>query len=339
MWHYRTRTTKRGSIARKYPRDDKSCDSSGKEERDDIEESVEGGGSQREDSNHVREADARSQVLWWWKMSYAVFFALALLALMPHVLLSDQQHKFERYRVDQGEGRKAYDPSHNASEADISLFQHAPPSHVTHWWTSTPEPWLPLVKPFGEQQNVLNKFTQEPIFYIPNEGYSFPLNGQGGTRRNKFYNKTVLQYKLEPDQVLTKDAARECLFRKNVSWVHIDGDSLARDVYYDLGELFGKGWNDKAKTLKDMSFTGNANIHFSFSSDTIKKLKQKPNWYARSRNGRYCPDLWIYSSGLWDHVEDPPISLERYRERTKLQELVASRQFSRNSVGNTDENK
>ena len=72
----------------------------------------------REDSNHVREADARSQVLWWRKMSYAVFFALALLALMPHVLLSDQQHKFERYRVDhdQDEGRKAYDPSHNASE-------------------------------------------------------------------------------------------------------------------------------------------------------------------------------------------------------------------------------
>ena len=89
MWHYRTtRTTKSGSIARKYPRDDKSGDSSGKEERDDIEASVDGGGLQREDSNHVqyqgREADARSQVSRWWKMmSCAAFFALALLALMP----------------------------------------------------------------------------------------------------------------------------------------------------------------------------------------------------------------------------------------------------------------
>ena len=39
--------------------------------------------------------------------------------IWQHMSLSDQQHNLERFRVDEGEGRKIRDPSHNASEAEI----------------------------------------------------------------------------------------------------------------------------------------------------------------------------------------------------------------------------
>lgn len=202
-------------------------------------------------------------------------------------------------------------------------FPHQPnnKSHVNHFWGNyTSEPWLPLVEPFAGQWNA---HTNEHIYYKPDIGYSFPLNGQGGKLGNKFYNESVLHYKLEPDRVFTADTARDCLIRQNINWIHIDGDSLARDVYYDLVELYGMNWNNKEKTLADMSFQGSGKFNtsagfmprVSFSSDTIN-LHEKPNWYHASNNSCICPDLWVYSSGLWDHVSHT--SLHQYRKRTQL---------------------
>ncbi|CAB9500042.1 expressed unknown protein [Seminavis robusta] len=104
-------------------------------------------------------------------------------------------------------------------------------------------------------------------------------------------------------------------------WIHIDGDSLARDVFYDMNEIFGLGWNDKHKTLENLSQGGGATGNSSerplitFSSDTIK-FRDTPNWYPLLQGvKRGCPDVWIYSSGLWDHPKNT--SDAKYYKRTK----------------------
>lgn len=188
--------------------------------------------------------------------------------------------------------------------------------HVHHRWNKSTVSVMPLVNPLDEGID-FNVKTNESIYYKPTVGYSFPVNGQGGRWGNHFYPASVLHFKLEPDEVFTKRKAKKCL--QNMKWIHIDGDSLARDVYYDLSEVFGMPWNKKKKTLGDLTFgaDGKSAPRISFSADTIR-FHTKPNWYKHSNdnNGTIdCPDVWLYSSGLWDHPAKT--SNAAYYNRTK----------------------
>ena len=189
-------------------------------------------------------------------------------------------------------------------------------------WMKSKKSTVPLIEPFIGPRN---SFTQELIYYQPNHmnknfslspGYSFPCNGQGNKRNNIFYSNDRLKYRLVPmRQIFSKNEAIDCLLSKT-KWIHVDGDSLSRDTLYDIQELFGMAWNDKEKTLEDMEF--NRGIQTTFSSNTIE-FSLHPNWVefkkGQVRSLQNCPDLWVYTSGLWDHPAKT--SESSYRKRTQ----------------------
>mmetsp|Transcript_28562 Transcript_28562/g.43152 ORF Transcript_28562/g.43152 Transcript_28562/m.43152 type:complete len:322 (+) Transcript_28562:662-1627(+) len=194
-------------------------------------------------------------------------------------------------------------------------------------WIDSKEAIVPLVEAFIGPRNSI---TQEMIYYQPSHnlssasaqssqlplGYSFPCNGQGGRRNNIFYPIDRLEYRLEPTgRIFSKNEAIAC-FQSKAKWIHIDGDSLSRDVLYDITELFGMGWNEKKKALGDMEFT--TGIRTTFSGNTIK-ISPRPNWVESIQMDQTqpqdCPDIWIYSSGLWDHPANTSETV--YRKRTQ----------------------
>jgi hypothetical protein len=107
-----------------------------------------------------------------------------------------------------------------------------------------------------------------------------------------------LHYRLEPtERIFSKNEATACL-KSKIKWIHVDGDSISRDILYDITELFGMGWNEKKKTLEDMEF--DVGIHATFSGNTIE-FSPQPNWVKSTSQiekdqPQDCPDLWIYAS-------------------------------------------
>jgi len=203
----------------------------------------------------------------------------------------------------------------------LSLQQHGLPqetavvtslAHKHYRWIESNEAIVPLVEPFIGPRN---RFTRELIYYQPTHnssssmesyhlplGYSFPCNGQGNRRNNIFYPIDRLHYRLEPtERIFSKNEATACL-KSKIKWIHVDGDSISRDILYDITELFGMGWNEKKKTLEDMEF--DVGIHATFSGNTIE-FSPQTNWVKSTSQiekdqPQDCPDLWIYASGLWD---------------------------------------
>eukprot|EP01083_Nonionella_stella_P098118 275840_1 len=199
---------------------------------------------------------------------------------------------------------------HGETDIDSNLVPRTIHSNVTRTaleWVNVSVPILPLVTPFS---GATNAHTDEPIFYDPAKGYSFPKNGQGGQVNNKFYPASVLYFKLAPGLVFGKVEAVRCI--KN-SWIHIDGDSLARDVYYDLTELYGMSWNDKKKLHKNTgaSYMDGTRITFGFDP-TKKPYETIPSWVGKF-GGNKCPDVWVYSTGLWDIPRGTPMDIYEKR--------------------------
>lgn len=188
-----------------------------------------------------------------------------------------------------------------SSTTTTKLRQSTQPTVGKFTWIDTEQPMLPLVSNFSGD---INQFTNESIFYDPSIGYSFPCNGQNGRTDNIFYSHDKLRKQLLPGRVFTADQAIQCLSGASggasALWIHIDGDSLARDMYYDLTEFFGMGWNAKKKTLEQQSFTAAA--EFSFRGDTTTR-HTRPTWMDmeqfEKRQG--CPNVWIYESGLCEY--------------------------------------
>lgn len=192
-------------------------------------------------------------------------------------------------------------------------------SNTTYTWIDSSEAILPLVAPFSITET--NNNTGEPIYFDPAKGFSFPFNGQVGRIGNKFYPADMLRFQLEGEHLFTKQDALDCLSstttKKKKPWIHIDGDSLSRDSYYDIATtLYGMSWNARSKTLSDKEYT-TEDIRLTFSSRTATNetanFRTTPNW-VDSMTADGCPDVWMYSTGLWDHVYKT--SLEHARQRT-----------------------
>jgi hypothetical protein len=96
-------------------------------------------------------------------------------------------------------------------------------------WVQETEPIVPLM--------YSDNTTME---YLNNTGYTFCV---GDTLKSYFKPAAILKFKYSsmaeecPYRFFTRDMVRECLVNK---WVHIDGDSLMRDQYYDLLEAMGE---------------------------------------------------------------------------------------------------
>lgn len=199
-------------------------------------------------------------------------------------------------------------------------------SNKTYTWVDSSDPILPLVAPFSITET--NNNTGEPIYFDPSKGFSFPFNGQVGRIGNKFYPSELLRFQLEGEHLFDKQDALDCLSsaatKNNKLWIHIDGDSLSRDSYYDIATtLYGMSWNARSKTLSDKEYT-TKDIRLTFSSRTATNetanFRTTPNWVDIMTDDGSCPDVWMYSTGLWDHVYKT--SLEHARQRTSA--LVSS---------------
>lgn len=208
-------------------------------------------------------------------------------------------------------------------------------SESVEGWRDVDSPVIPMVSPFEAGKNV---HSGEDIFYDPRRGYSFPCNGQNYKFNNIFYNTSVLSKVFnasQSHQIFSQEDAARCIAGK---WIQIDGDSLARDNFYDLTELFGMTWNEKSKSHADMvqkyanrelfentlgfdqeqkegmEYTHAGGTKISFGWDpTSKSDGTPPSWYGE--NGKDCPDVWVYSTGLWDNTKNTTFA--KYESRLK----------------------
>jgi hypothetical protein len=170
------------------------------------------------------------------------------------------------------------------------------------YWRNISVAVVPLVDPFDGEVNHKNN---ESIFFDPViRGYSFPRNHQGKGKPTKTHN---IHYSVdflsriwvspEAPLVFTPSLAKACLSR--FKWIHIDGDSLSRDTYYDIGELFGLGWNDKPKTQSDASQVY-ASTRITFGFDPTKKPPEsRLSWRSQALPHQKCPDVWVYATGMY----------------------------------------
>eukprot|EP00747_Dinoflagellata_sp_TGD_P220105 gnl/TRDRNA2_/TRDRNA2_92114_c0_seq1.p1 gnl/TRDRNA2_/TRDRNA2_92114_c0~~gnl/TRDRNA2_/TRDRNA2_92114_c0_seq1.p1 ORF type:complete len:332 (+),score=11.24 gnl/TRDRNA2_/TRDRNA2_92114_c0_seq1:1-996(+) len=225
------------------------------------------------------------------------------------------------------EGTLALSLSKQCIDREIGEPQHF--GYPMDRWENVDKPVVPTVSPF-QGEKIWN--SEEEIFFDPQRGYSFPANGQGGNWNNLFYTPDTLRYVFVSNhslRIFSKEEAATCLASK---WVHIDGDSVSRDMFYDLNELFGMEWGEKEKSWNDQE-----HIYAEIAPDSRSIVQGKlngtilsfgwdpsgqkddavPSWYHK--HGERCPDVWVYTTGLWDHTKnnEEGTSFAHYTSRMK----------------------
>lgn len=172
---------------------------------------------------------------------------------------------------------------------------------VNHWvWKNTSHNIVPL---FGcSKDNSTNDKKTFNGSKCNQRGYIFAGNHYGGI----YYNPSnILQFELGSTKCHFKvyQDRDKNIFTKNNLWIHVEGDSVMRDIYYDFKEYFTKMYRPRVKIPHSHSFYINGTL-LSFSSNPgtftfpCKGLK---TWklYTQEYNRSY-PDVWIYNTGLHD---------------------------------------
>jgi hypothetical protein len=84
-------------------------------------------------------------------------------------------------------------------------------------------------------------------------------------------------------------------------WIHIDGDSLARDILFDIWQAVDRGKVARVKAHHNLSATySDARITFDFNSGDAPLDARCSTPYSAARAAEDFPHIWIYSISLWE---------------------------------------
>ena len=180
-------------------------------------------------------------------------------------------------------------------------------NYTTAGWEPTAKPIVPFV-PFGWVES----HSTAGALHFDASGYRYCSNGQGGVWHAVLKPLSSLKFNYVsgdaacPYRTFDKASARACLAGK---WIHMDGDSLARDQYYDMLELVGaltscvriKTHNSQEFVYPDIGLR--VSIGSMMSKDTGSFHRgaacPKPSW-TRLANARFPePAVHVYETGLW----------------------------------------
>ena len=84
-------------------------------------------------------------------------------------------------------------------------------------------------------------------------------------------------------------------------WIHIDGDSLARDTYFDLLQALDHGEVARVKAHHNLSATfGATRVTMDFNSGNVPLAARCASPYSGQAAENF-PHVWIYSLSLWEN--------------------------------------
>ena len=151
------------------------------------------------------------------------------------------------------------------------------------------------------------------LLFYNERGFKSCKNGQGGSWDTRLQKTAILQQQL----VYGKDT-EECalnLFNSFTTlkclqslWVHMDGDSLSRDTYYDLLEALGektgcirmKSHADQVSIIRKENMSVKLSIAFN---PAFRPECEQESWIDIKVSGpvrtRLHPTHWIWCAGLW----------------------------------------
>jgi hypothetical protein len=208
-------------------------------------------------------------------------------------------------------------------------------------WEPTKEVSVPTV-PFNWKE----LHPPAPEVFFSKKGYTFCGNGQGDRETD------VPLYIHQPPHLLksrwvpgtdgggcvyqdfNRSSAQHCL---KDTWLHLEGDSLMRDTYYDVLEVTGVTryhvCRSKVHTdlVTDGSFRlltrdGSAltrvqarlKVSMAFNPAMHPACPPLESWMRPDivmRNHTRVPDFWVFSPGLWFFHEGDPDSKEEFTRR------------------------
>ena len=202
-------------------------------------------------------------------------------------------------------------------EAEDVTIEHA------GTWVATDSP-IVLGVPFG--WNVTSSHANTDIFFDA-RGFKHCTNGQGGKWGTVLQAPEDLKFRHAPgcrgqaacaERIFDREAARACLRNK---WVHMDGDSLVRDQFYDLLELLGaqppcsreKSHQAHVRAVPELNMT------LSQGFNPADHSACTPNeWHTIGRSARpprANPDVWLWSPGLWFMPDMPESAFDQFDKR------------------------
>jgi len=109
-------------------------------------------------------------------------------------------------------------------------------------------------------------------------------------------------------------------------WLHMDGDSLTRDQYYDLLELVGgQSACAREKSHQDQAYKDDEHdilitLGFNPALQDVgepQKFEQPSYPNVQLRGARKQPDFWVWSAGLWFDSEGAPDNKTQFVHRLK----------------------
>ena len=84
-------------------------------------------------------------------------------------------------------------------------------------------------------------------------------------------------------------------------WIHIDGDSLARDTYFDLLQALDHGEVARVKAHHNLSATyGATRVTMDFNSGNVPLAERCAAPYSGQAAENF-PHVWVYSLSLWEN--------------------------------------
>jgi hypothetical protein len=201
-------------------------------------------------------------------------------------------------------------PSPIPSSAPAAPAAH-PPSPSLPWCTEGDlggswvhlegsETAVPLVDYGWDSRNVT---TKPPLAYGP-DGLDFSSNGQGGSAPFMRHEPNeMLQWRWVP-----KGCALRNLTKREVQrmigglWIHLDGDSLQRDIYFDIAEALDGDNFQRVKAHEDISYGLPDGTLLTMGWNPAFKPNCDGAPWAGKHPTKIQPDIHIYNTGLWECV-------------------------------------
>jgi hypothetical protein len=170
---------------------------------------------------------------------------------------------------------------------------------------------VPLVDYGWDSRDVT---TKPPLAYGP-DGLDFSSNGQGGSAPFMRHEPNeMLQWRWAP-----KGCALRNLTKREVQrmigglWIHLDGDSLQRDIYFDIAEALDGDNFQRVKAHEDISYGLPDGTLLTMGWNPAFKPNCDGAPWAGKHPTKAQPDVHIYNTGLWDIPHSTPMS--DFRER------------------------
>ena len=136
------------------------------------------------------------------------------------------------------------------------------------------------------------------------DGFKFP-GLENAPNKELFQPASALGFEWQPEGCsyaspgMTADGVAQLLAGR---WVHIDGDSLARDTYFDLLQAIEQGEVVRVKVHHNLSATiGATRVTMDFNAGDVPLEQRCANPYVAGSPAENFPHVWIYSLSLWDN--------------------------------------